>query len=254
MKILNQYTTFNQLIGLINTISPNCMAVHSHAGGKHIGCGFRSHMFPLSINEQEFNYLHDVIIANQLTNGFELATGTGISTIAIGAGMKKTGGHLITLDSYFEAASQLSTGLIPDPSIDHKVVQESYDYITIAKLLKEFELSDFIDQETGWSPTDSIRLLSAYNRPIDFAFLDCPKGVEEIKRDVSILKDFVNKDKFVIFIHDINSDEARDEVNKMLHELCGWKVEPIGEYFKGTPNHAKVFFPIHVINHNCILE
>ena len=79
--ILDRYTTFRELIDTINSMLPDSVAEQSHAEGRHIGIHLSHAYFPISINEQEFNYMHDVIISNNLKNGFELATGTGISTI-----------------------------------------------------------------------------------------------------------------------------------------------------------------------------
>ena len=64
---------------------------------------------PFSINNFEFNFMRDVIIKNNLKNGYELATGLGISTLALSLGLKETDGHLISCDSYQEVNENVVT-------------------------------------------------------------------------------------------------------------------------------------------------
>ncbi len=61
---------------------------------------------PVSLSETEFNYLSQFIVEHNLTAGFDLATAFGISALAIGLGLKKTGGRLLSMDSYREEESQ----------------------------------------------------------------------------------------------------------------------------------------------------
>jgi len=60
------------------------------------------HGVPLSIMQEEWDFLHNTIVDNDLQRGFELATAFGISGSAIGTAFKKTGGKFVTMDAYIE--------------------------------------------------------------------------------------------------------------------------------------------------------
>ena len=78
--ILDKYTTFQELILDINSFSD----IKICFGGviEHNGITFVGKGLPISINEHEFNYMHDFIIEHKLICGYELATGTGISALS----------------------------------------------------------------------------------------------------------------------------------------------------------------------------
>jgi len=249
--ILDRYTTFAEVINVINSITPNSVKEQQHGGG-HVGIRFVHSYFPISINEQEFNYMHDVIVSNNLKTGFELGTGTGVSTMSIGLAMKKTGGHLITLDSYYEEVTQKSIDIPEGTSVNQEQIKNVKGWQFVSIIMEKLNLRNTVRQCAGWSPTDSIRLLKN-NQPLDFVFLDCPKSLNEIRRDVTYLKQFVNKDKFIIFIHDINDTDYRKMVNNMLMDLCGWELFYKEEYYVGSPYYKKIAYPIHFVNHNCKL-
>ena len=60
------------------------------------------HKVPYSIMQREFDFLHNIVVENNLQRGFELATAFGISGTAIGTAFKKTGGKFVTMDAYIE--------------------------------------------------------------------------------------------------------------------------------------------------------
>ena len=60
------------------------------------------HSVPYSIMQKEWDFLHNIVVDNNLQRGFELATAFGVSGSAIGTAMKKTGGKLVTMDAYVE--------------------------------------------------------------------------------------------------------------------------------------------------------
>jgi hypothetical protein len=155
---------------------------------------------PFSVNEYEFNYMKDFIIKHNLQLGYELATGIGVSTVGIGLGFKQTDGMLLTLDSYIEEKNQN----IVDNKYDFNMVVNSKGYNNNKKLLQAFEVDKNVVLKQGWSPVDSIKYLNSYfnDKKLDFVFLDCPKFIDEYDRDVKYLKDYINKEKFAIFVHD----------------------------------------------------
>lgn len=244
-----EYVSFKNLSKTINDNNPDKIKIVEHAGGKHIGFGFTHKTFPLSINEQEFNFLRDIVILNNLKMGFELGTGIGISTLALGLAFEKNCGELITLDSYYEESTQISYNITDKDKFDINKVHEMPGYVFVKTLLKHFNLHNVVNQQIGWSPDDAIELLK--NKTIDFVFLDCPKTILELERDFSYLPNYLSKSKFIIFIHDINDEIYRQEVSNMLLSKHNYKLEYYDDYYVNTPYHKKVHYPIHFINYNC---
>lgn len=66
----------------------------------------REHPYPYSILQEEFNFLTNIVIENDLKRGYECATAFGISSLAIGLGFKQTGGKCVTMDAYIEEKCQ----------------------------------------------------------------------------------------------------------------------------------------------------
>lgn len=58
---------------------------------------------PKSITLIEFKKLFEIVVRNNVQSALEIGTGFGISSLAIGMGLKQTGGKGITVDSYIEA-------------------------------------------------------------------------------------------------------------------------------------------------------
>ena len=80
--------------------------VKSEHSPDHRGLRMAHRAIPVSLSETEFNYLHDFIVDHRLQCGFDLATAFGISALAMGTALKKTGGRLLSMDSYHEEQSQ----------------------------------------------------------------------------------------------------------------------------------------------------
>lgn len=245
-ETVDDYTKFDNLVEDINNVSNIKVRVVNHAGGNHIGIGLQSKPFPLSINESEYNFMHKVIVDNNLKNGFELSTGTGISTLSLGKAFAKTNGRMITLDSYYEDINQISSNIpvmnyTPETIADIK--SKSPCYNLVKELLTHYNLLGQVEQHIGWSPTDSVKLLKS--RPLlDFVFLDCPKSDEEFERDITSLRPFIGE-KYVIFVHDafIYSKKSGD----IVKSLFGVEFQFINEYFKDTVYYSKRHYPIGLI-------
>jgi hypothetical protein len=199
----------------------------------------RGGKFPFSISEYEFNFMKNFIVENNLTRGFELATGTCVSTLAIGHAMSKTGGKLISIDSYEEEVTQnqpiMSTGRTYD----------SPDYTMNAQLISAYGLQDTVSIVAGWSPRDCEHLIdSNYQNNVDFVFFDCPKSKEDFIRDASFLTSRINKDKFAIFVHDTHC--FMSDFNSLGFEMFGVKPRQITE-FPALDRTVTQVFPLSVI-------
>lgn len=200
----------------------------------------RDGKLPYSISEYEFNFMKDFIIRHNLKKGFELATGTCVSTLALGFGFSKTGGSLLSIDSYEEEISQNqpinSTG---------RAYEQSIDYALNQQLINVYNLENFVHLHVGWSPRDCERIIfEKYEKDVDFVFFDCPKTAEDFIRDASFLVSLVKKEKFAIFVHDTHC--FMDEFNRIGQDLFGIKPRQITEF--ETPNgKISQVFPLSVI-------
>lgn len=242
------YTTFKELCNTINN-ELNVNEVHqiSHANGNHIGIVLKNKHFPISINEAEYNFMHKFIIDNNLKTGFELSTGTGISTIGIGTAMAITNGHLITMDSYYEDITGISQNIpvckYNEENINN-IKENSECYKFISKIIKKMNLENIVQIEIGWSPLDSVIKIKERNQPLDFIFLDCPKNSTEFIRDFIPLTHFLN-DKYVIFVHDTHTFDST-AYNVVLDTL-GIPLKLINEYFINSSYHQTRYYPLGII-------
>ena len=246
MKLEN-YKTFDFIVNAVNKSSPIKIEKTYHADGRHIGIKLKAKSAPISINESEFNYMNSIIVNHNLQNGFELSTGIGISTLGIATAFEKTGGHLITIDSYYEELTQIPTNIpvgnytkIDIETI--KLVSLSYQFVDF--IITNLKLKPIVDMLIGWSPTDSIKAIEKRGIPLDFVFLDCPKNDEEFERDITSLKPFIGE-KYVIFVHDTQcyTKKSFDLANKLFNK----NMIQIYEYFLKTEYHSNRYFPLAII-------
>lgn len=162
----------------------------------HYGLSIDSKL-PFSISEYEFNYMKEFILQNNLKNGFELATGIGVSTIALGYSLGLNGGKLLSVDSYLEEETQ------NQPIGMNEKSSNNIPYLNNKNLLQIFEVSDNVILKKGISPIDCINFIKEYfSEKLDFVFLDCPKSYSDYVRDIEYVYDFLNKERFAIFVHD----------------------------------------------------
>ncbi len=192
--IMCGYTTWGELCSFINK---EIGVTYSHRGvnPQHDGLSINGRL-PYSISEAEFNFMKDYIIKHDLKRGFDLATGTGISALAIGWALKQTGGTLLSVDSYIEEKIQAQ-------SLNNvSQVGDDKPYENNKRLMSLFDL-DNVHLEKGIAPHDCIMFMEKYQMtPLDFAFLDCPKNAPAFVRDITYIKKYLSEDKFAIFWHD----------------------------------------------------
>lgn len=195
------YTYWDKLLPLINNeLNSNYTEVGCHPLHKGVT---RGGALPHSISEHEFNYMKRFILKHELKCGFELATGIGISTLAIGYALNENSGKLISFDSYIEEQVQQ----VPI-SPTQRQIESPEGFVNNKKLISFFNLNNVI-LEQGWSPDDCIQkiteVFSSKSELIDFVFLDCPKSNKDFDRDARYIQSFINKEKFSIFVHDTHS-------------------------------------------------
>jgi predicted O-methyltransferase YrrM len=168
----------------------------------------RDHKFPISIKLNEFNFLKDFIIKCRLRRGYEIATAFGVSALGIGLAMSKTGGKLVTMDSYIEERSK-----VPAPYVASNDLYEKSDgFKSVNFLVDHFHLKDHVFPKVGWSPTDTFdkicEVFDITQERLDFVFIDAAHDDDSVIRDIDSIKDFI-ADKFVIFFHDMDCFSPR---------------------------------------------
>jgi len=241
------YTSFNTLCEMINGVSFYKIEQIAHANGKHVGIHLKNKLFPVSVNESEFNFIHNFIKDNNFKNGFELSTGTGISTIGIGTACVDIGGHLITMDSYYEDITGISQHIPVGNYNEDDIIQikeKSICFKFISKIINNSNLKNTVQIEVGWSPTDSVKKIKERNKPLDFVFLDCPKNDDEFVRDIAPLIPLLNH-KYAIFVHDTHTFTKKSF--DFALEKFGTPMNLIYEYFENTPYYSKRHFPLGLI-------
>lgn len=236
---MNEYYTFNQLIESVNANSPVKIKKGGHPD--HVGIVLSNKPLPVSINEHEFNFMKDFIIKHNLTNGVELATGTGVSTVAIGYGMSKTGGQLMSMDAYIEEQMQQQ----PIYTKNEACYQQSNCYKLANYMLQHFNLDKYVNLKVGMSPHDLIHEIKNLNARVDFVFLDCPKTNADYERDIKAISIFL-AEKYAIFVHDTHGyrGSSVDDLNK---KLFGKTFHKIHTYYKNTDHEITKRWPMALI-------
>lgn len=180
------------------------------------------HGVPLSIMQEEWNFLHNIIVDNNLQRGFELATAFGISGSAIGTAFKKTGGKFVTMDAYIEEKCG-------DAGTYEKFEREVYDksdgYKSVKYLIEKFELQNTMFAEIGWSPVDVDSVITKHHTDkLDFVFLDAGHFEGQMIKDIDAIKPHL-ADKFVFVFHDIYDWSCTKEVHDHVKKVFGKDIE-----------------------------
>jgi len=168
----------------------------------HNGIRMANHHNPVSISEQELNYIYRFIKRYNLKRGYEVATAFGVSAIGIGLAMKETGGKLVTMDAYIE--EQYNHCNMYADKID--VYQESDGLNSVKFLIDLFNLREVVFPTVGWSPTDTIKNISSIfdlkTEKLDFVFIDSMHNDIALMNDIKSIITLLD-DKYVIFLHDM---------------------------------------------------
>jgi predicted O-methyltransferase YrrM len=191
------------------------------SGSNHIK--MQGHEFPLSIKQEEFDFLTKLVVDNKLKRGFECATAFGISSLASALGFKQTGGKLVTMDAYIEEKCKNAGAY---KNFERQVYEQADGYKSVKHLIKHFELEKTLFPEIGWSPDDVEETINKHfgNKKLDFVFLDAGHFPEQMIKDISAIAPYLDK-KFVFVFHDIYSWSFNDDVHKLCMDLFGKNVE-----------------------------
>jgi predicted O-methyltransferase YrrM len=189
-----------------------------------------NHPYPYSILEEEYNYLYNLVVENNLQRGFELATAFGISGSAIGRAFKKTGGKFVTMDAYVEEKCK-DPGRYKD--FEKEVYDQSDGYKSVKFLIEHFELQDTMFAEIGWSPDDVETCIRRnFQEKLDFVFLDAGHFEEHMIRDINAIRPHL-ADKFIFVFHDVYNNSCTTKVHNHVKECFGKNIEIVLPYPKG---------------------
>ena len=182
----------------------------------------KSHWHPWSIKKTEFLFLKNFIKINKMQRAYEVATAFGISSLAIGLGLKATKGKVVTMDAYIEERYNDSNMYMDKKEIHY---ENNDGYKSVQHIIDVWNLKNTVFPMIGWSPDDTERnLAKVFNlqeEKLDFVFIDGGHFPSQIIKDVESVIPFLGKD-FAIFFHD--SDFA-DSVHQFLREKFGKTVE-----------------------------
>jgi hypothetical protein len=223
---------FNELINLNDAPIP-FETVNLWQGGhslKHKG-----HDFPWSVTQKEYDFLHSIIVDNNLKNGIDLCTGIGISALSAAMAMKKTGGKLVTIDAYVEEYFNHFTYK------SKKIIYDSDGYKNIIYLRDKFNLQKELIAEIGWSPDDVPTIIERnFDEMLDFVFIDGGHTEEQLFKDISCILPYTNENTFWLFHDCIDAlwtkkiqDFCFEKMNSILRIQC-----PISE---GNHNLGQLF-------------
>lgn len=176
------------------------------------------HTAPLSITETEANYFINFIQKYNLISGYEICTGFGISSAAIGLGMKQTGGHLTTIDGYME--EKAGDYIVYRNNLT--VNSDNEGYKSVNNLIKFFKLEGIVTPVIGISPQDV-----KVNSLLDFVFIDSLHTPEQAELDLTAVIPYL-KSQYAIFLHDsgiVVSSSLCEFVKSRLNQ----EIKPIEE-------------------------
>lgn len=186
----------------------NLQTVNYDSLNTHYGLRMMHKEIPISISEHEFNFITAFVRTLNPKNCLEIATGIGVSTLAIAIGLKD--GFLTTIDSYEEEEVQVQ------PQGSFKKNEKKPDGLLMAQMLaRHFNVQDKIkfihDIYDG--------KVLPINYHWDFIFLDCPKNDEDFIKIFKILSHYLG-DHTKILVHDTHTHSGK---SKEFVENLGWK-------------------------------
>lgn len=173
--------------------------IHYELANFHVRClktQFSEH--PWSVAECEYEFLRNKIKERGCKFGFEIGTGTGISTIGAGLAFKETGGHLVTLDPFVEEFF----GRCDLYSKDNREQSLSGVGLHLQGILDELELP--VESVIGWSPQDVESSIIKYfpQGKLDYVFIDARHQSDSTLEDFNAVLPFL-ADNCIIFFHDV---------------------------------------------------
>jgi predicted O-methyltransferase YrrM len=156
--------------------------------------------FPWSLKHKEFDFVRSLIASFGLQRGFEVATGFGVSTLAIALGLKASKGVCVSMDAYIEESFDDWIAYDGQRKVGD---MNALGYRSASALLEKFNLSNRMSLAVGWSPDDVGAVITAKHGEykLDFAFIDGLHTEDAVVTDMEAVLPHLGEN-FVILLHD----------------------------------------------------
>lgn len=216
---------WSEFVPYINSLNPPIKLELSGAHHAHYAVKYVGKIGPISISQNEFNFVRDYIKTKRPLSCLELGTGCGISTLAIALGLKNTDSKLLTIDSYSEEL----LGKQPDKNfpINHEAAGKRF----LDWALHQFDLEDTVYNVVEvFSNCEPV--LEDYGS-FDFVMIDSTKSSENFIETVKFILPHLHSN-FSMIIHDTHTFDKRAEEYlraefgvsyKLIHEFGQEKQE-----------------------------
>ena len=189
--------------------------IHYELANFHVRClktQFSEH--PWSIAECEYEFLQNKIRERNCKCGFEIGTGTGISSIGAGLAFKETSGYLVTLDPFVEEFF----GRCDLYSKDNREQSLSGVGLRIQYILDSLGLP--VDSVIGWSPQDIESTFPRHfesSEKLDYVFIDGRHQSDSTRQDFDSILPFL-ADSCILFFHDVPciNTQTQDYISEKL--------------------------------------
>lgn len=146
--------------------------VYQDRASGNLDCAWRlpERECPISLTNEEGQFLHAAIRANGLKSGYEVATGFGMSSFWAGLAFRETGGRLVSLDCYVEERKN-DWNYAPEEAKASASLRDRPRGLAFAEAgAAQLGLSEVVSYKIGFSPEAVGRVLAG--RTVDFVFLD----------------------------------------------------------------------------------
>lgn len=198
---------WHELVDLTVNWPLSLVTVNYDSLNTHYGLRMYHKDVPISISQHEFNFITEFVRTLNPKNCLEIATGIGVSTLAIALGL--TDGKLVTIDSYEEEEEQVQ------PQGSFKKNQNHPDGLLMAQMLaRHFGVQNKIQFVHDVFDGNILRV-----DHWDFVFLDCPKNDQDFINIFKILLHYIG-DHTKILVHDTHTHSG---TSKQFVENLGWK-------------------------------
>ena len=161
-----------------------------------------NHRDPCCIADIEFDFIYDFVKKHKLKNGYEVATAFGVSMLAPALAMKEYGGRLVTMDAYIEEKHNDCMAY----QGSQKTFENADGFRVANSLVDMYALKDVVNIHVGFSPRDTERALKTkFNLKIDkldYVFIDGLHTDDAVKKDLTSILPYLNRNRFVVFFHD----------------------------------------------------
>ena len=172
--------------------------------------------YPISISTTEYEFIYNLVRENNLVAGYEVATGTGLSSIAFAEALRDSNkfGYILTVDSYIEETENSCDSYFSKQDI----IRNSKGFEAIRTALNNTGLREYVDLNIGKSPND-VPTIVEEQEMFDYVFIDAQHTTDALVADLTAISPHILNNSFVL-IHDIHCFDM-ETINGKCRELFG---------------------------------